>query len=180
LGDRGAETGKVWRIVWGILLAIGLFLCGTPSQTQMEKRVGGGLQFMGSTAVNGAGPGVHLRASFPMNYELSFAVGAAVNGFVLRGGGQSAYALDLEATLVVTLPNPTPSSLYLLGGIGYHAPVGGGDRYADVAGGPTFPVGVGKVWKLGATSLYLEAVPTLFFRLDRTDVLFPLRAGIIF
>lgn len=174
---RAESWGK--RSAWGLVLVIGFFLCGGTAQAQMENRLGGGLQFMGNTALDGAGPGVHFRASFPMNYELSFAVGTTLTGFLLRGGAQSAYALDTEAMLVVTLPNSTPSSLYLLGGIGYHAPLGG-NRYENVAGGPTFPVGVGKVWKLGVTSLYVEMTPTLFFRLDRTDVLLPLRAGIIF
>ncbi|MFB6273681.1 MAG: hypothetical protein ABEL51_12380 [Salinibacter sp.] len=87
----------------------------------------------------------------------------------------------------MTLPNPTRSSLYLLGGVGYHMPFG--SRYADptavsgkleVKSGPTFRVGLGKVWQFRVLSLYVELVPSLFFRRDRSDLLLPLRGGLIF
>lgn len=150
------------------------------AQIQTSSRIGGGIHFQGSTALGSAGPGVHLRASFPMNYELSFAVGTTFTGFVLKGSAESAYSLDTEASLIVTLPNPSRSSTYLLGGVGYHMPIGGGTRYDGVVGGPTFHGGIGKVWQLDQTSVYVELAPTMFFRRDRTDVLLPLRGGIIF
>lgn len=164
-----------------VLFLLALLLGGSRgARAQSPMQFGGGLQVMGSTVVESAGPGLHLRASFPMNYELSFALGTSVTGFVLQGGKRAAYAFDPEASFVLTLPNSSNSSAYVLGGGGYHIPIGGKNRYDDVVGGPTFHVGLGKVWVMQATSLYVELSPTLFFRRERTDILFPLRGGIIF
>lgn len=161
------------------IVAVLLLFGETPTQAQFDNRYGGGLQMMGSTVTQSAGPGLHLRTSFPMNRELSLAVGTALTGFVLRGEDESGYALDPEVSLVVTLPDPSSSSTYFLGGAGAHIPIGS-NRYEDVVAGPTFHLGIGKVWQLGATSLYMELAPTLFFRRERTAVLMPLRGGIIF
>lgn len=142
---------------------------------------------MGSTAAKGFGPAIHFRTSFPMNREFSLGLGGALTGFFFGGGKKGAYALDTEASLIVTLPNPSRRSLYVLGGAGYHVPMG--DRYADPAAvsgdlevgrGPTFHLGLGNVWKLQSVSLYVELAPTLFFRRERADALVPLRGGVIF
>jgi len=50
----------------------------------------------------------------------------------------------------------------------------------EVKSGPTFHIGLGHVWQLEAISLYVELAPTLFFRRERSDVVAPLRGGIIF
>jgi hypothetical protein len=36
------------------------------------------------------------------------------------------------------------------------------------------------VWQLESISLYVELAPTLFFRRERSDVMVPLRGGVIF
>lgn len=134
---------------------------------------------MGSTVVESVGPGLHLRTSFAMNKDLSLAVGGTFTGFLFEGQGRAGYAFDPELTLIVTMPDPSNSSPYFLGGAGGHFPIGA-DRYEGVGTGPTFHLGLGKVWQQGATSLYIELAPTLFFRQERTSVLLPLRGGIIF
>ena len=174
-----------WRC--GVVFILGLLLWGGGAATgDAQPRYGGGLQLMGSTVVQGVGPGLHVRGSVPINHEFSLGGGATVTW--LAGGTEGgAYALDLEASLLLTLPNSTNSSPYFLGGIGYHRPIGNGyaDTTAvsgtlDAVGGPTFHVGLGKVWRLQAVSVYVELTPTLFFRRERTDLLVPLRGGIIF
>lgn len=152
-----------------------------------QTRFGSGLQVVGSTAAKDIGPGLHLRTSIPINREFSLGLGGTFTGFLFEGAEQGAYALDVDASIIVTWPNPTPRSLYMLGGAGYHLPMG--DRYEDPSAitgglqaksGPTFHGGLGQVWQLGTISLYVELAPTLFFRRERTDVLVPLRGGIIF
>ena len=134
---------------------------------------------MGSTVVESVGTGVHFRTSFPMNRDLSLAVGTTLTGFLFQGQEEAVYAFDPEASLIVTLPDPSNSSPYFLGGAGLHVPIGA-ERYEGVGAGPTFHLGLGKVWQQGATSLYVEIAPTLFFRRERTAILFPLRGGLIF
>lgn len=169
------------------LFVIGLLLLGGGrAEAQMSPRIGGGLQMMGSTVLQSAGPGLHLRTSFPMNRDFSLAVGGTVTGF-FKENAPAAYALSPEASLIVTMPNPSSRSLYFLGGGGAHIPVGD-ERYdadnvagdENVVAGPTFHLGFGWVWQQTSTSLYVEVAPTLFFRLDRTEGTLPVRGGIIF
>lgn len=169
-------------------LVLCLFLCSAGGgEACAQNRFGGGLQLAGSTAAKDVGPGLHLRTSIPLNREFSLGLGSTFTGFLFSGNEQGAYAMDMDASIIVTWPNPTPRSLYMLGGAGYHLPMG--DRYRDssattgslaVEGGPTFHVGLGHVWQLEAISLYVELAPTLFFRRERSDVVVPLRGGIIF
>ena len=158
---------------------------GMSLDAHAQNRYGGGLQVTGSTAAQGIGPALHFRTSFPMNRDFSLGLGGTLTGFFFEE--ETAYALDTEASLIVTLPNPSRRSFYVLGGVGYHVPIGGhydvpsavsGD--ATVGQGPTFHAGLGSVWQLTSTSLYLECSPTLFFRKERSDVLVPLRIGLIF
>lgn len=158
---------------------------GIGGDANAQNRYGGGLQVTGSTAAQGIGPAFHFRTSFPVNRDFSVGVGGTFTGFVFEE--KTAYAFDTEASLIVTLPNPSRRSLYFLGGVGYHAPMGAHyDAPSAVSGdvnveqGPTFHTGLGSVWRLTSTSLYLEFSPTLFFRRERSDVLLPLRIGVIF
>lgn len=168
------------------LVVFGAILPGSVwPDAHAQNRYGGGLQATGSTAAQGIGPALHFRTSFPMNRDFSLGLGGTLTGFIFEG--ENAYALDTEASLIVTLPNPSRRSFYFLGGAGYHVPMGGRyDAPSAVSGdlgvgqGPTFHAGLGSVWKLSATSLYLEVTPTLFFRRERSDVLLPLRIGVIF
>jgi hypothetical protein len=165
--------------VWGALALLVACLLSLGDRAVAQTRYGGGLQMMGSTVVESVGPGVHFRTSFPMNQDLSLAVGTTVTSFLFEGQDRAGYAFDPELSLIVTMPSSSNSSPYFLGGGGAHVPIGA-DRYKDVTTGPTFHLGLGKVWQRGATSLYIELSPTLFFRRERTALLLPLRGGIIF
>lgn len=134
------------------------------------------MQITGSTAVKSAGPGLFLRASQPITQEVSFAVATAGTGYVLEGGSQATYTLDVEASAIVTLPSPSKSAKYLMGGAGFHVPIGN-DAFTS---GPTAHLGIGRIWALGESTLFVEATPTLWIRETRADVTLPLRGGIIF
>jgi len=187
VGAKDVGTGRpVVHQCLGLVFCLFLGVAGT-GDAYAQNRFGGGLQLAGSTAAQDTGPGLHLRTSIPMNREFSLGLGGTFTGFLFGGNEQGAYAMDMNASIIVTWPNPTPSSLYMLGGAGYHLPMG--DRYRDpsattggleVKSGPTFHVGLGHVWQLESISLYVELAPTLFFRRERSDVMVPLRGGVIF
>jgi hypothetical protein len=145
---------------------------------QSSPRFGTGLQLLGTTAGDNGnfGPGFRFRVSAPINRDLSFAIGTSFTGYIFEGQDEASYAVDPQASLVVTLPGRGSQSLYFLGGAGAYVPFG--DTSADP--GPTFHVGIGKVWLLQDTSLFLEFDPALLVGETQTDVLLPLRLGVIF
>jgi hypothetical protein len=157
-------------------LAAGLLAAGPAAHAQSSPRIGVGVQALGSTADENVGPGLRLRASAPINQDLSFAVGTGVTGFIFEGRDEASYSFDPQASLIVTLPVSGDQGLYFLGGAGAYLPVG--ETSAD--SGPTFHFGVGKVWLLRESSLFLEFDPAILVGEQETDVLFPLRLGVIF
>jgi len=158
-----------------------LALVAGTAGAQVNSQFGVGVQMMGSTVLESAGPGLQVRTSIPLTYDLSVAFGTALTGYPFAGGNRTVYAFDPEANFVITLIGPPETAPYLLSGVGYHLPVGSVEgRYEDVNSGPTFHFGLGKVWVGKSVSYFVEGTPTLFFRRSRTDVLLPLRAGIIF
>ena len=170
----------LWQrtLTCGLLL---LALTGGSAVAQIDPQFGVGVQMMGSTTLESAGPGLQVRTSIPLTYDLSVAFGGAFTGYPFAGGNRTVYAFDPEANFVITLIGPPETAPYLLSGGGYHLPIGSVEgRYEEVNSGPTFHFGIGKVWVSKSVSYFVEATPTLFFRRHRTDVLMPLRVGIIF
>lgn len=155
---------------------VGTLLPCTPARAQLSPQIGGGMQITGSTAVKSAGPGLFLRASQPITQEVSLAAGMAGTGYVLEGGSQATYTVDLEASAIVTLPTPSRSANYLMGGGGIHVPIGN-DAFST---GPTAHLGIGRIWALGESTLFAEVVPTLWIRTTQASMTLPIRGGIIF
>ena len=158
-----------------LLLGIVGLLSLAPAQGQ-SLRYGTGLQVMGSTAVASVSPGFHFRTTLPITQDLSLGGGVGLAGFVFEGQVNASYALDPEISLVVTIPNPSRSATYLLGGGGYHVPFGNDPP----ASGPSFHLGLGRIWALQGTTLFLEFTPALYVRESSAAGLFPLRGGVIF
>lgn len=131
---------------------------------------------MGSTGVESVSPGFHFRTTLPVTQDLSLGGGLGIAAFVLEGQSRATYALDPEVSLIVTLPNPSKTATYLLGGAGYHLPFGS----RNLAHGPSFHLGIGKIWVLQDTTLFLEASPSLYVQKEGTGFLLPVRAGVIF
>ncbi|PSQ68237.1 MAG: hypothetical protein BRD25_00600 [Bacteroidetes bacterium QH_1_61_8] len=149
-----------------LLLALGTY---NPVQAQTQPRYGIGLQMMGTTVDDNIGPGLRFR---------SLGIGAGLTGYIFQGQDDAAYAFDPQASLVVTLPGPGTQRLYVLGGGGAYVPFGNLD--SNVSGGPTLHFGIGKVWLLNESSFFLEFDPALFIGEEETDVILPLRVGVIF
>lgn len=157
-----------------------LLLLGTalPTQAQQQPKFGVGLQVMGTTVDNNVGPGLRFRSSIPITQDVSFGIGAGFTGYIFEGRDDAAYALDPQASLVVTLPGSGTERLYLLGGAGAYVPFG--DVAKDVTGGPTLHLGLGKVWLLNESSFFVEFDPALYVGEETSEVILPLRLGVIF
>ena len=147
-----------------------------PAQAQNQPRFGVGLQTMGTTVDNNVGPGVRFRASVPINKDLSFGIGAGLTGYVFEGRDDASYAFDPQGSLIVTLPGTGTQRSYVLGGGGAYVPFG----ETSAAGGPTLHLGIGKVWLLSKSSFFLEFDPAVFIGAEETDVILPVRLGVIF
>ncbi|MBB4062771.1 hypothetical protein GGP80_002921 [Salinibacter ruber] len=157
------------------LLSIFALLLSASAQGQ-SLRYGTGLQVMGGTAVASVSPGFHFRTTLPITQDLSLGGGIGLAGFVFEGQADAVYAVDPEVSLIVTIPTPSRSATYLLGGGGYHVPFGNDPP----ASGPSFHLGLGRIWALQETTLFLEFTPALYVRDSSAGGLFPIRAGVIF
>lgn len=147
------------------------------SWAQPGPRFGVGAQLTGSTIEENVGLGLRFRVSAPVNRDLSFAVGSSFIGYVFEGQDEASYAIDPQASIIVTLPVMGDRSTYFLGGLGVYVPF---DDEVDRDSAPTFHFGVGKVWLLQDSSLFLEFDPAIAIGEDRTELLLPLRVGVIF
>ena len=146
------------------------------AQLQQPPRFGVGFQMMGSTLEENVGPGIRARISAPINRDLSLAFGMAFTGYIFGGQDDATYAFDPQASVIVTMPVAGNEGTYFLGGAGAYIPTGDGAPDA----GPTFHLGVGKVWLLRDSSLYAEFDPALLVGDRATQLLLPVRVGVIF
>jgi len=158
-----------------VLLALMLGMA-LPAQAQQQPRFGVGFQMIGSTVDNNVGPGLRFRTSVPLNQDISLGIGAGLNGYIFQGRDEAAYSFDPQGSLVVTIPGTGTQRLYVLGGGGAYVPFG----ETNAASGPTLHLGIGKVWLLNESSFFLEFDPALFVGEETTDVILPLRLGVIF
>lgn len=160
-----------------LLLIVGLCLSPLASvHAQESPRFGVGLQMMGSTVDDNIGPGVRFRASVPINQDVSVGLDGGLTGYIFQGRDDASYAFDPQASLIVTIPGSGRQRLYVLGGAGTYIPFG----ETTAVSGPTVHMGIGKVWLLNQSSFFLEFSPTLYVGQRATDVILPIRIGVIF
>lgn len=164
------------RTVLSSVLLVLILGLASPVQAQQQPRFGVGLQMIGSTVDNNIGPGLRFRTSVPINQDISLGIGAGLNGFIFEGRDEAAYSFDPQGSLVVTLPGSGTQRLYVFGGGGAYVPFG----ETGAESGPTLHLGVGKVWLLNESSFFVEFDPALFIGQEATDVVLPLRLGVIF
>lgn len=161
-----------------LLVTLGLMLSlSSPTLAQDgQSRFGLGIQALGSTAGGNVGPGLHFRASTPLNSDVSLAVGSGLTGFVFRGRDDAAFAIDPQVSTIVSFSTARTQDMYVLGGAGAYVPFGN----TNAESGPTFNLGIGRVWPLQESSLYVEFNPGLLVGEDTTHLVFPIRIGVIF
>lgn len=159
------------------VLALGLLLGPSDSVlAQQDPRFGVGLQMMGTTVDDNIGPGVRFRTSVPLTQDVSLGLGGALTGYIFEGRDDASYAFDPQASLIVTLPGRNRQRLYVLGGGGAYIPFG----ETNAESGPTVHLGLGKVWLLNESSFFLEFDPALFIGAEETEIILPIRVGVIF
>lgn len=160
-----------------LLLAIGLMasLIGPAQAQERTSRFGLGLQTLWSTADGDIGPGLHFRASTPLNPDVSLAVGSGFTGFIFRGRDDSAFALDPQVSAIVSFSTEAAHTTYVLGGIGAYVPFGD----TDAESGPTFNLGLGRAWLLEESSLFVEFNPGFLIGEESTTLVLPVRVGVI-
>jgi hypothetical protein len=161
-----------------VLLTLVLLCPAPPAEAQQTPKFGVGFQMMGTTVDDNIGPGFRFRSSIPITQDVSFGIGAGITGYIFEGRDDAAYALDPQGSLVVTLPGAGNQRLYVLGGAGAYVPFG--NLAENVNGGPTLHLGIGKVWLLSESSFFLELDPAVYVGKTTSEVIIPLRAGIIF
>ena len=160
-----------------LLLFLGLTLSLSPAQAQDDRptRFGLGLQMLGSTASGNVGPGLHFRASTPLNPDVSLAIGSGLTGFIFRGRDDAAFALDPQLSAIVSFSTDRVQNMYVLGGVGAYVPFGD----TDTESGPTFNLGIGRAWLLEESSLFVEFNPGFLVGQESTTLVLPVRVGII-
>jgi len=159
-----------------LLVALACFPLTSHAQLQQPPRFGVGFQMMGSTAEENVGPGIRLRVSAPVNRDLSLAFGMAFTGYIFEGQDDATYAFDPQASIIVTMPVAGNEGTYFMGGAGAYLPTGDNTP----RGGPTFHLGVGKVWLLRDSSLFAEVDPAVLIGENAAELLVPIRLGVIF
>lgn len=158
-----------------LLFGLTLSLAGAAQAQERPSRFGLGLQVLASTASGDVGPGLHFRASTPLNSDVSLAVGSGLTGFIFRGRDDSAFALDPQVSAIVSFSTDAGQSTYVLGGAGAYVPFGD----TDTDSGPTFNVGLGRAWLLQDSSWFLEFSPGFLIGQETTTLVLPIRAGVI-
>ena len=157
-------------------------LFAAPSFGQgIQPRFGAGFDALLSVASgdvldSGLGLGVRGRASFPVNADLSVAVGAGFAGFVFGGRDDATYLFNPQVSGIVTLPRSPDWARYLIGGFGGFFPLGN----SEAEGGPSLHLGLGWARPLNESSLYVEFDPALIIGESRTALVAAVRVGVIF
>ncbi|MFB6231891.1 MAG: hypothetical protein ABEL04_12130 [Salinibacter sp.] len=157
-----------------LLLGITMGLIGT-AQAQNPSRIGIGVQMLGSTAGDNVGPGLRFRASTAVTQDVSLAVGSGITGFIFQGRDNAAFALDPQASVIVSLPATNNRTTYVFGGGGAYVPFGN----TSTRSGPTFHLGIGQARLLRESSLFFEFNPGFLVGKETTTLVLPLRVGII-
>ncbi|MEF8817765.1 MAG: hypothetical protein V5A20_11800 [Salinibacter sp.] len=160
-----------------LLLFLGLTFSLSPAQAQDDRptRFGLGIQMLGSTASGNVGPGLHFRASTPLNPDVSLAIGSGLTGFIFQGRDDAAFALDPQLSAIVSFSTDRVQNMYVLGGVGAYVPFGD----TNTESGPTFNLGIGRAWLLEESSLFVEFNPGFLVGRESTTLVLPIRVGII-
>jgi hypothetical protein len=162
-----------------ILVCLTIMLLIVPvSYSQIPRpRVGLGMSAVGSTGENPFGLGLDTRLAFPINPDLSISAGTSFVNYVFQGRDGAAYFINPSVSLIVTMNAAAPRSPYLIAGLGAYLPLAGDTSKNE--SGPIVEVGIGWVFSLQVTSVFLEITPALVVARSEVGMQIPARVGVI-
>jgi hypothetical protein len=162
----------------GIVMATLLALCPAVAQGQVRERPPLGVAFNALlSSTEGLGIGLRIRASSPINSDLSLAFGGGISGFILQGRDDASYVFDPQVSMIITIPRARNAGTYMLGGFGAYLPFGNG---SNGEAGPLIHFGVGWVQQLSETTVFYEVDPGLVVGSTSVSISLPVRVGVIF
>ncbi|MFB6273683.1 MAG: hypothetical protein ABEL51_12390 [Salinibacter sp.] len=161
------------RVGYGFLL---LLLTAGAAQGQGWFRGRVGLQMKASSVEKSIAPGIHVDAQAQIAGRFALVAGAGLSAYVLEGRRSGTYTVDPALSLRIARPSRSRGANILSGGVGYHFPFG--DR--ALGRGPTVHLGIGRIWALRESTLFVDLRPTTVLRDGGVSVLMPIRAGVVF
>lgn len=162
---------RIMACLFALILVEAVFPPTATAQS-MSPRFGVGLSLAASTT-DDVGIGIRGRGAIPLNANLSLAGDFGVTGFIFKGRDDAEYAIDPQASFIVTLPGRNRAP-YFMAGVGAYLTTSGSE------GGPFLHFGIGRAQLIGEASIFYEIDPALVIESDDVQLIFPLRFGIIF
>jgi len=167
-----------------ILLSLLLAALFVPSEVKaqaLSTRVGLSTElimnpFIDELTDRTAGIGIRGRVGFGFNDDLSLGVGLGVVSFIFDGTSNAEHIINPQLSLIVSLPG-TRRFPYIFGGVGSIFRTGG-----DLSS-RTFlnlHVGYGLAFPLSESTFFFEIDPQLIVMSESSNLLIPLRVGVIF
>ena len=157
-----------------LLCSVILFLSASDIHAQgLRPRVGFGLGLVSGTTEQAIGISLDSRLSVVINQDLSIAASANLVNYILKGREEASYFFHPGLSAIVTLNSVNLQSPYLMFGLGGNLPAGGNAESVD--SGPSLHGGLGWVFSLQATSLYIEVIPRLVIVRSGVEMQLPAR-----
>lgn len=134
------------------------------------------LQMKASSIENSVAPGLHVDAHAQIAGRYSIVAGAGISSYILEGRRSGTYTFTPKLSFKITRPSRSMGANTFSVGGGYHFPFG----QRAVGKGPTVHLGIGRLWALRETTLFVDLRPTAIIREETVSFLLPLRAGVVF
>ncbi len=147
------------------------------AQIFQRPKLGAGMSLVMGTGEQTVGIGIDARLAWVINPDLSIGTSANFINYILKGRDDAAYFFHPTVTAIVTLNAANVRSPYLIFGLGANLVLGGDANAAE--SGPSINAGMGWVFSLQATSLYVELIPSLIVVRSAVEMQLPVRFGVI-
>lgn len=134
------------------------------------------LQMKASSIEKSVAPGLHVGAHAQVAGRYSIVAGAGISSYILEGRRSGTHTFAPKLSFKITRPSQSTGANTLSVGGGYHFLFG----QQDVGTAPTAHLGMGRLWALRETTIFVDLRPTAVFRDETISVLLPLRAGVVF
>lgn len=160
-----------------VFLAVLIFTVIDVHAQGLRPRVGFGLGLVSGTTEQAIGISLDTRLSLVTNQDLSFAASANFVNYILKGREAASYFFHPSFSAIVTLNAANLQSPYLMFGLGGNLPLAGNAESID--SGPSLHGGLGWVFSLQSTSLYMEVIPRLIIVRSGVVMQLPARFGVM-